>query len=230
MRGRRRPLPHHPYLNSSRLFSNLTLQTPAQGPRSGPFLTPAERPAMSYFSSFFTLPSLPTLPTSYLPSFPSLPQNLQRRFLSYVLKKSFGHLVKDGALDPERIEAQVVTGHVEVKGVELDESVSPRPNGCSFPLAFNSLTCPSLGLVTGHQRPYTSLCATPTRIRFARDSHGGSRQRPSLSRADDLVLPTLVELLAQPRPYPSPSQPRLRSYSTLELDRWISACRGRTDG
>lgn len=82
---------------------------------------------MSYFSSFFTLHSLPTLPTSYLPSFPSLPQNLQRRFLSYVLKKSLGHLVKDGALDPERIEAQVVTGHVEVKGVELDESVSPRP-------------------------------------------------------------------------------------------------------
>jgi autophagy-related protein 2 len=82
---------------------------------------------MNFLSSLFSLPSLPALPTSYLPSLPSLPQNLQRRFLSFVLKRSLGHLVKAGALDPDRLEAQVVTGHVEVKGVELDEDVSPRP-------------------------------------------------------------------------------------------------------
>ena len=81
---------------------------------------------MNYLWSLFSLPSLPALPTGYLPSLPSLPQNLQRRFLSFVLKRSLGHLVKAGALDPERLEAQVVTGHVEVKGVELDEDVS-RP-------------------------------------------------------------------------------------------------------
>lgn len=75
---------------------------------------------LSSLSSYFTLPSLPSLP-----SFPSLPQNIQRRFLSFLLKRSLGHLVKEGALDPERLEAQVGSGTVEIKGAELNEQVRP---------------------------------------------------------------------------------------------------------
>jgi autophagy-related protein 2 len=76
----------------------------------------------SLTSIFGGLPSLPSLPS--LPGFPSLPQNIQRRFVSFVLKRSLGHLVKAGALDPERLEAQVGTGLIEIRGAELDEEVS----------------------------------------------------------------------------------------------------------
>ncbi|OCF72102.1 hypothetical protein I204_07366 [Kwoniella mangroviensis CBS 8886] len=59
----------------------------------------------------FTLPSLPSI---------SLPANIQRRFLSYVLKRSLGRFVKDEALDAERIQAQLSEGRVEIEGLEID--------------------------------------------------------------------------------------------------------------
>ncbi|WVW83423.1 hypothetical protein I302_105443 [Kwoniella bestiolae CBS 10118] len=59
----------------------------------------------------FTLPSLPSI---------SLPANIQRRFLSYVLKRSLGRFVKDEALDAERIQAQLSQGWVELEGLEVD--------------------------------------------------------------------------------------------------------------
>ena len=77
---------------------------------------------LASLSSYFTLSSLPPLPS--LPGFPSLPQNIQRRFLSFVLKRSLGHLVREGDLDPERLEAQVGSGTVEIKGAQLNEKVS----------------------------------------------------------------------------------------------------------
>lgn len=77
---------------------------------------------LSSLSSYFSLSSLQPLPS--LPGLPSLPQNLQRRFLSFVLKRSLGHLVREGDLDPERLEAQVGSGKVEIKGAQLNEKVS----------------------------------------------------------------------------------------------------------
>ncbi|WVQ70336.1 uncharacterized protein L199_008562 [Kwoniella botswanensis] len=66
----------------------------------------------AFLTSFpFTLPSLPSI---------SLPANIQRRFLSYVLKRSLGRFVKDEALDAERIQAQLSEGWVEIEGLEID--------------------------------------------------------------------------------------------------------------
>jgi autophagy-related protein 2 len=69
----------------------------------------------SFFSLPFALPSLPSI---------SLPANIQKRFLSYVLKKALGRFVKAGGLDVERIQAQVSEGWVEIEGLELDIEVS----------------------------------------------------------------------------------------------------------
>jgi hypothetical protein len=79
---------------------------------------------LSSLASYFSLSSLPPLPS--LPGLPSLPQNIQRRFLSFVLKRSLGHLVREGDLDPDRLEAQVGSGTVEIKGAQLNESVRTR--------------------------------------------------------------------------------------------------------
>ncbi|CCO28540.1 Autophagy-related protein 2 [Rhizoctonia solani AG-1 IB] len=58
-----------------------------------------------------------------LPTFGiALPANIQRRFLSFVLKYFLGHLVKPGQLDDHKIDAQIGSGRVEIKDVELDDS------------------------------------------------------------------------------------------------------------
>lgn len=67
------------------------------------------------FSWPFTLPGLPSI---------SLPANIQRRFLSYVLKRALGRFVKTGGLDVDRIQAQISEGWVEIQGLEVDTDVS----------------------------------------------------------------------------------------------------------
>lgn len=70
----------------------------------------------SFLTTFsFTLPSLPSI---------SLPANIQRRFLSYVLKRTLGRFVSHQALDAERIQAQVSEGWVEIENLEIECSVS----------------------------------------------------------------------------------------------------------
>lgn len=69
----------------------------------------------SFFSWPFALPAIPSI---------SLPANIQRRFLSYVLKRALGRFVKTGGLDVDRIQAQISEGWVEVEGLEVDEAVS----------------------------------------------------------------------------------------------------------
>ena len=73
----------------------------------------------------FSLPAFLSFPFS-LPTLPSisLPANIQRRFLSYVLKRALGRFVKAGGLDVERIQAQISEGWVEVEGLEIDTEVS----------------------------------------------------------------------------------------------------------
>ncbi|KAF9464765.1 hypothetical protein BDZ94DRAFT_466688 [Collybia nuda] len=61
---------------------------------------------------------------SWLPGLPSLnlalPSKLQGRFLSFILKKSLGHLLRPGQLDTRQIDSQIGSGYVQVNDVELD--------------------------------------------------------------------------------------------------------------
>ncbi|KAG8968948.1 autophagy- protein 2 [Tulasnella sp. 419] len=63
------------------------------------------------------------IPPFTLPSFANLalPANIQRRFLSFLLKRTLGHLVKPGQLDINQIETQMGNGWVEIKDIELDQ-------------------------------------------------------------------------------------------------------------
>lgn len=69
----------------------------------------------SFLTAF--LPTLPNIP------FPSLPQNIQRRLLAFLLRKSIGKFVK-GGLDAEAIEADLGKGTVKVQALELESDVS----------------------------------------------------------------------------------------------------------
>lgn len=83
----------------------------------GPVLSHHHSPHIMF--SFFRSLALP-LPTFGI----ALPANIQRRFLSFVLKYFLGHLVKPGQLDDHKIDAQIGSGRVEINDVELDDAVS----------------------------------------------------------------------------------------------------------
>lgn len=68
----------------------------------------------SWFPFTFTLSSLQNIT-------PSL--SIQRRFVSFILKRSLGHFLKPGQLDINQIDAQIGSGSVEIKDLLLDESV-----------------------------------------------------------------------------------------------------------
>ena len=68
----------------------------------------------SWFPFNLTLPSLQNL---------GPPLSIQRRFISFLLKRCLGHLLKPGQLDINQIEAQFGDGVVEVRDLELDNSV-----------------------------------------------------------------------------------------------------------
>lgn len=71
------------------------------------------------------LPSFLTFPLSF-PSLPSvsLPANIQRRFLSYVLKRSLGRFVVASGFDVDRIQAQLSQGSVNLEKLEVNVEVS----------------------------------------------------------------------------------------------------------
>lgn len=52
------------------------------------------------------------------------PLSIQRRFISFILKRSLGHLLKPGQFDLQQIDAQIGNGFVEVKDLQLDADVS----------------------------------------------------------------------------------------------------------
>ncbi|KAG1782593.1 hypothetical protein EV702DRAFT_1232405, partial [Suillus placidus] len=78
-----------------------------------------------------------------LPSFDySLPSAIQRRFLSFVLKKSLGHLLKPGQLDLHQIDSQIGSGVVQVRDLELDDQVINKLlAGSPFRLHDGSISC-----------------------------------------------------------------------------------------
>lgn len=68
------------------------------------------------------LPFKLAMPSFTMPML-SLPTAIQRRFISFLLKRSLGHLVKPGQLDIHQIDSQIGNGYVEVKDLELDPDV-----------------------------------------------------------------------------------------------------------
>nr|XP_018264125.1 uncharacterized protein I303_04005 [Kwoniella dejecticola CBS 10117]OBR86283.1 hypothetical protein I303_04005 [Kwoniella dejecticola CBS 10117] len=96
----------------------------------------------------FTLPSLPSI---------SLPASIQRRFLSYVLKRSLGRFVRSDALDAERIQAQLSEGWVELEGLEVDSEEINSLIPASIPLYLSSGT---LSKVTARV-PLSNLWSDP---------------------------------------------------------------------
>lgn len=65
----------------------------------------------------------------------SLSANLQKRILSYLLKKTLGHLVDGGQLDLAQIDAGIGSGRIEVRNVRLDADAIHRRLS-SLPIAF----------------------------------------------------------------------------------------------
>lgn len=74
-------------------------------------------PWPAFLSFPFSLPSLPSI---------SLPTDVQRRFLSYVLKRALGRFIRSG-LDVDKIQSQIGEGRVEIEGLVVDEDVSLGP-------------------------------------------------------------------------------------------------------
>ncbi|GAC97086.1 potential autophagy related protein Atg2 [Pseudozyma hubeiensis SY62] len=56
----------------------------------------------------------------------SLSANLQKRILSYLLKRTLGHLVDGGQLDLAQIDAGIGSGRIEVRNVQLDAQAINR--------------------------------------------------------------------------------------------------------
>ncbi|KAF8516917.1 hypothetical protein BU17DRAFT_50360 [Hysterangium stoloniferum] len=81
----------------------------------------------------FSIPTWQTFPSIFLPA------TIQRRFVSFILKRVLGHLVKPGQLDPTQIEAQIGSGLVEVHDVELDhDAINSQLSSISLPFTLQS--------------------------------------------------------------------------------------------
>ncbi|GBE82158.1 Autophagy-related protein [Sparassis crispa] len=63
-------------------------------------------------------------PSSWFPTLPSLdfvlPSSIQRRFISFALRRSLGHFLKPGQLNIQQIDSQIGSGYVQVRDLELD--------------------------------------------------------------------------------------------------------------
>lgn len=70
---------------------------------------------MAWYSSW--IPGLPTFNFA-------IPTSIQGRFLSFVLKKTLGHLLKPGQLDHHQIDSQIGSGYVQVNDLELSPDAS----------------------------------------------------------------------------------------------------------
>lgn len=67
------------------------------------------------------LARLPGLP---LAGAMSISSALQRRLLSYLIRRTLGHLLKPGSLDGAQIDAGIGSGKLEIANLELDQQVS----------------------------------------------------------------------------------------------------------
>ncbi|KAH8117286.1 hypothetical protein DFH11DRAFT_1574221 [Phellopilus nigrolimitatus] len=97
----------------------------------------------SWFPFTFSLPNL------------SPPLSIQRRFISFILKRSLGHLLKPGQLDIAQIDAQIGNGFVEVKDLELD-SVAINRLLEDFPVQLHSGTIATVTARIPWPNPFSS--------------------------------------------------------------------------
>ncbi|OCB84207.1 hypothetical protein A7U60_g8883 [Sanghuangporus baumii] len=97
------------------------------------------------------------LPFTFSFSFPDLapPLSIQRRFISFILKRSLGHLLKPGQLDVHQIDAQIGNGFVEVKDLELDCNAINSLLG-SQPIQLDSGTIASVTARIPWPNPFSS--------------------------------------------------------------------------
>ncbi|TFK42519.1 hypothetical protein BDQ12DRAFT_703030 [Crucibulum laeve] len=83
--------------------------------------------------------------TSWLPGLPSInfsiSSAIQGRFISFILKKTLGHLLKPGQLDAHQIDSQIGSGTVQVNDLELnDEAINPLLVGLPITLYTGSIS------------------------------------------------------------------------------------------
>jgi hypothetical protein len=72
--------------------------------------------------------------SSWIPDLPNINfgiPGIQGRFVSFVLKKSLGHLLKPGQLDSHQIDSQIGSGYVQINDLELN------PEVCLFQMCSN---------------------------------------------------------------------------------------------
>ncbi|KAI0709250.1 hypothetical protein C8Q76DRAFT_654887 [Earliella scabrosa] len=75
------------------------------------------------FPSFSWLPSLPSIDFT-------LPSSIQKRFISFALRQSLGHLLKPGQLDVQQVDSQIGSGYVQVRDLELNnEAINAMISG-----------------------------------------------------------------------------------------------------
>ncbi|EIW60338.1 uncharacterized protein TRAVEDRAFT_63914 [Trametes versicolor FP-101664 SS1] len=83
--------------------------------------------------SFSWLPALPTIDFS-------LPSGIQKRFISFALRQSLGHLLKPGQLDVQQVDSQIGSGYVQVRDLELnDEAINALISGLPIRLRDGSV-------------------------------------------------------------------------------------------
>ncbi|KAI0636957.1 hypothetical protein C8Q77DRAFT_1095313 [Trametes polyzona] len=83
--------------------------------------------------SFSWLPSLPSIDFS-------LPSGIQKRFISFALRQSLGHLLKPGQLDVQQVDSQIGSGYVQVRDLELnDEAINALISGLPIRLRDGSV-------------------------------------------------------------------------------------------
>ncbi|KAJ7219339.1 hypothetical protein GGX14DRAFT_591678 [Mycena pura] len=82
--------------------------------------------------------------SAWLPALPSigfsLPASIQRRFISFALKRSLGHLLKPGQLDIDQIDSQIGSGYVQINDLQLNnETINSALSGLPVELHEGSI-------------------------------------------------------------------------------------------
>ncbi|KAJ2913449.1 hypothetical protein MD484_g6960, partial [Candolleomyces efflorescens] len=109
------------------------------------------------FSAYRTFSALLDDPDSYglPPGQENLRASIQGRFISFILKRSLGHLFKPGQLNSPQIDSQIGSGYVQINDLELDE---PAINGYlqGTPLVLETGTVQSVTARIPWPNPLTS--------------------------------------------------------------------------
>ncbi|KAF6765267.1 hypothetical protein DFP72DRAFT_870567 [Ephemerocybe angulata] len=135
---------------------------------------------MSWFPSW--LPSLPSL------NFP-VPAGIQGRFVSFVLKRSLGHLFKPGQLSSPQIDSQIGSGYVQVNDLEFDElAINGYLEG--IPLTLESGSIQAVTARIPWPNPLTStigLSAKSLHLKLRIDNSIRQSRQPGVDLAESVI-------------------------------------------